>query len=38
MELLIHFQTSAAALLEWIGNFAPQFVMDVIIYPYKGQS
>ena len=24
--------------LEWISNFIPQFIMNVITYPYLGQS
>ena len=35
MELLIRSQTSMA---EWISNFIPQFVMDIITYPSWDQS
>ena len=34
MKLLIHSQTSMVALLrEWISNFIPHIIMDVITYP-----
>ena len=35
MELLIRSQSSMA---EWISNFIPQFVMDIITYPSWDQS